>query len=97
MMSEQGRRVMDTIRHLAEFTSPFLLLAIVYFIKPIFDAVPLLQRQAEVAAVQQQTLVNQVAEVSVKQERVSAQVVQVGTKVEILGEKVGRLERKIDE
>lgn len=96
MTDESKQHISAFTGYVLRFVTPLLLVAVIYFVKPLVDAVPRLEKQVEIAATQQQTLVNEVAEVSVKQERVSAQVVQVGTKVEILSEKVSRLERKID-
>lgn len=97
MTDDMKHRLLRVEHHLLRIITPLLLVGLIYFLKPIVDAVPQLEKKADVAAAQQQAIVNQMAEVSVKQERVSAQVVQVGTKVEILSEKVSRLERKIDD
>jgi len=94
---EQTRRVMDTVRHIVELISPFLLLIILYFVKPIFDAVPVVARQQEVMAIQQQNIANNVSQINAKQERLDAQLIGVQTRVEVLADKTARIERKLGE
>lgn len=97
-MTDQMKRAMNNMAfQLLRLGTPMLLLAVLYFVKPIFDAVPKLQMQAEVAAVQQQALVSTMADVSAKQEGLAVQINSLNTDVKIVGEKVSRLERKIDE
>lgn len=94
---DYARRTMDTLRHAAELASPLLLLIVIYFVKPIFDAVPVVARQQEVMAVQQQNIAHNIGIISAKQERLDAQNINISTKVEVLSDKVTRLERKVDE
>lgn len=96
MTDEMHRRMTDTIDHLARIATPLLLVAVVYFVKQIFDVVPVLERQFEVMSVQQQAVVSAVAQVNDKQEALGADLAVVRTKVEVVNEKVNRLERKID-
>lgn len=89
--------VNNMLFQLLRLGTPLLLLVVIYFVKPIFDAVPKLQLQAEVSAERQQSLANTMAEVSVKQEGLAVQINSLNTDVKIVGEKVSRLERKIGE
>ena len=97
MTDETKRRAADAFHEVLRIVTPILLLAVIYFVKPIFDAVPRLERQAEVSAIQQQAALNAMVEVSAKQESSRAEITNVKTKVEVLSEKVSRLERKLDD
>lgn len=80
------RRMADILR---QWLNPVLLAIVIYFVKPVFDKFPDVEKKLD-------ALTNQQQEMSETLDMLQPEVQRAVTKIEVLDVKVNRIEKKVD-